>query len=71
MAMSSVPFTSKSGHVEAVQYDSDTQELVVTFRGSRDYTYEGVTENEVAQLSSSESAGKFIDGFIKPLHSYH
>jgi len=68
MAVRNVPVTSDSGHVEAVSYDDDTQDLVVVFRGGRSYVYHGVPSNEVEALSRADSAGKYINNFIKPLY---
>lgn len=68
MAVQSIPFTSNSGHIEAVNYDSETQDLFIQFRGSRTYVYHGVPDTDANDLSRAPSASKFIDAFIKPVY---
>jgi hypothetical protein len=54
-----------SSHVDQVGYDSDKQELVVTWKNGRVSAYEGVDEATAHQLANAPSVGQMIHNEIK------
>ena len=67
MAQREVSFAASS-NIQSAAYDDETQELTIVFQHGGEYTYSGVTTNEVDQFSAAPSAGKFLNSSIKPLH---
>lgn len=55
-----------SSHVDQVGYDSDKQELTVTWKNGRVSAYEGVDEQTAHQLANAPSVGQMIHSEIKP-----
>lgn len=55
-----------SSHVDQVGYDSDKQELTVTWKNGRVSAYEGVDEQTAHQLANAPSVGQMIHNEIKP-----
>lgn len=47
-------------HIEAVKYDAAKQHLTVTYRGGRDYTYGGVSQEFADGLDAAESKGRYL-----------
>ena len=70
MAMRDVTFAASS-NIQSAIYDDETQELTILFAHGGEYTYESVDANEVEAFSRADSAGKFLNASIKPLHSWH
>ena len=59
-----------SSHVETVGYDSDRQELLVTWQNGRVSAYEGVDEQTALQVANAPSVGQMIHGEIKPNYKH-
>ena len=55
-----------SSHVQTVGYDSDKNELHITWDNGRVSAYEGVDEQTALQLANAPSVGKMIHNDIKP-----
>lgn len=49
-----------ASHIEAVKYDAEKQHLTVTYRGGRDYTYGGVSQDFADGLDAAESKGRYL-----------
>lgn len=49
-----------ASHIEAVKYDAEKQHLTVTYRGGRDYTYGGVSQDFADGLEAAESKGRYL-----------
>lgn len=64
MAQQAIPFTASS-HIAAATYDSDTEELIVTFPGGKAYSYAGVPQDVVDGFSAAPSAGGYLHANIK------
>lgn len=54
-----------SSHVKGASYDSDTQELAVTFPGGSTYVYSGIPPEIAADFSAAPSAGSYLHKVIK------
>lgn len=54
-----------SSAISASDYNAERQELVITFKGGRSYTYRGVPPDVAEQLQSSDSPGTFWRQSIK------
>lgn len=59
-----------SSHVDQVGYDSDKQELTVTWKNGRVSAYEGVDEQTAYQLANAPSVGQMIHSEIKPNYKH-
>ena len=67
--MESIPFTP-SKNIQAVEYDLDTQTLIVRFHHkNRAYKYSEVTGEEATGFSNSLSANDYLQRFILPVHA--
>lgn len=54
--------------VEHHDYSPETGHLIVTFRGGRQYRYEGVAQETADGLAKAESKGSFINSHIAGRH---
>lgn len=54
-----------SSMVSEVGYDTDTNELIVTFRNGRMAAYQGVTEDQALSLATAPSVGNMLNTEIK------
>lgn len=68
MALEAIPFKTSS-HVKSVEYDEETQELVVGF-GKSSYAYSGVEPGVAHGFSEAISAGSYLDTFIKGIYQF-
>lgn len=64
MAMEAVPFIGSS-NIRSAQYDSATQELVISFIGGGTYSYAQVPQSVVDGFSAAPSAGSYLHAAIK------
>ena len=55
----------KSSLITAVDYDKDTERLVVEFKGGTTYVYSKVPEEIYKDMLYAESIGKFFTSKIK------
>jgi hypothetical protein len=55
-----------SSNVDTVGYDSEKQELTVTWKNGRVSAYEGVDEDTALQLANAPSVGQMLHSEIKP-----
>lgn len=54
-----------------VGYDSDTQEMLVTWKRSGKTTaYSGVPEDKALECANAASVGSFINSEIKPYYQF-
>lgn len=58
-----------SSMLDNSSYNSETGELVVTFKGGQAYRYENVLTEDYQNFIDGESAGKAFNQFIKPNYS--
>lgn len=68
MPMQTIPVASSM--ISSVGYDPETQELEVTFKKGRSYTYEGVPQAEYDNLVSAQSVGKYFAANIKNVYRF-
>lgn len=59
-----------SSSVEAIEYDTDTQQLTVEFNGGNVYDYFNVPEDVFEALGEAESVGHYLNENIKGEYSY-
>lgn len=59
-----------SSNVTEVGFDSQTGELLVTFRNGRQYAYAGVPEETAYELSKTASVGGMLNDEIKPTYQF-
>ena len=60
-----------SSNIEAIGYDSATQELHVRFlKSGETYVYYSVEEWEFQELMQADSKGNYLNTRIKPNHQY-
>lgn len=59
-----------SSNVEAIGYDSGTQELHVQFLRSGTYVYYNVEEWVFEEFMQADSKGTYLNNNIKPSHEY-
>jgi hypothetical protein len=59
-----------SSHVSSVGYDTDRQELVITWENGRMSAYEGVDEQTAHQLANAPSVGQMLHSEIKPNYKH-
>jgi hypothetical protein len=64
MAQRSIPFTSTSGNVQAIQWDDETLDLTVKFR-SGTYVASGVSELDALGFEKADSAGQYYNQYIR------
>jgi KTSC domain len=61
-------FALNSSAIASASYDSDTEELDVTFVNGRTYTHPGVPAGVVKALRDAPSAGSFYSSVIKGVY---
>ena len=54
-----------SSNLAGCDYDSDAQELTITFRSGSTYVYEGVARTIYDDLRTSPSPGRYFQSNIK------
>ena len=59
-----------SSSVTEVGYDSDTQELLVTWQSGKRSAYRGVPEGLADELSRAPSVGRMLNSDIKPFYDH-
>ena len=59
-----------SSNVAEIGYDSDTNDLVVTWKSGRVSAYAGVPEELATQLANAPSVGGMINSDIKNSYSH-
>jgi KTSC domain len=58
-------FLPSSSHIDAVDYDSDAQQLVVTFKDGRSWQYDGVPVTVFQGLQHAQSVGSYFARQVK------
>lgn len=56
-----------SSNLASVAYDTEAQEMIVTFRKGGRYAYSNVTEEQALQLANAPSAGSLFHAEFKQL----
>ena len=54
-----------SSHVESVGYDTDTNELLVTWQNGRTSAYKDVSEELAFQVANAPSVGQALNSMVK------
>lgn len=70
MAFTEIPIPASS-NVKSVHFDADTQTLRVTFQSGGVYDYAGVDENKANGFSTAESAGRYLQTYVKGQHPFN
>ena len=60
----------KSSYLKSIDYDPDTEKLVVVFVSGHSYVYSDVPADQVAALESAPSAGAYFSDNIRLRYSY-
>lgn len=55
-----------SSNAQAIGYDPDTKEMIVTFNSGSRYAYQGVPEEVALECSKAASVGQYLNREIKP-----
>lgn len=63
-------FIPTSSHLDRVDYDSETQELTITFKDGTEYLYRSVPNEVYLGLQHARSAGQYFDRQIKNVYAY-
>lgn len=59
-----------SSNVEAIMYHQKSRELIVTYRGGREYVYRDVPPEIWAGIEAAESVGRYLHEFVKGQYEY-
>lgn len=59
-----------SSQIKALEYDTETNILIVTFNQGKQYEYSDVSAEEFRKLIDSESIGKHFNMFFKGVYPY-
>ena len=59
-----------SSHIEKAAYETDTQDLTVTFKDGAEYVYRNVPQSVFDGLKKSRSAGEYFHRQIKGVYGY-
>lgn len=59
-----------SSTVSEVGYDSDTGELLVTWRSGKVSAYQGVPEAKALEGANAASVGQWVNAEIKPFYAH-
>lgn len=58
-------FAPDSTNVNLAEYDSDTKELFITFKGNRRYLYKNISQYFWDNLTASTSFGHAVNTLLK------
>lgn len=58
-------FIPRSSNLDRVDYDSDTQEMTVTFKDGRAWKYDTVPQASFLGIQNAPSAGSYFSSNIK------
>lgn len=64
--METIKTIDNSSQVEKVKYNSESKVLTVTFKPGKNYEYAEVPQDIFDGLLAAESAGKYLNQFVKP-----
>ena len=59
-----------SSIISDIGWDSDTEELLVTFRNGRTAAYKGVPEDKAVELANAASVGTSFNSEIKGFYNF-
>jgi hypothetical protein len=59
-----------SSNIHEVGYDSDTEELLITWKSGKTSAYQGVPEDKANQIANAPSVGVAVNEEIKPYFSH-
>lgn len=60
----------ESSAIDSILYDTDEQELTVTFESGQVYSYKSVPRYTVTMLRRAKSKGRFFQSYIRPRYEY-
>lgn len=58
-------FIPTSTHLDRVDFDSDTQQMTITFKDGRSYLYRSVPHDIFLGLQNARSSGQYFERQIK------
>ena len=64
-----IPF-NQSSQIKGLEYDADEQTLYVQYKNGSVYTYHGVDADKANGFASADSAGKYLNAYVKGQHEY-
>jgi KTSC domain len=56
--------------VQAIGYEAESGELIITWRNGSRGSYSGVPEDVALQAAQAASVGQFLNSEIKPIYAY-
>lgn len=59
-----------SSNVSEIGYDSDSGEMLVTWKNGKTSAYAGVSEETADAAARAPSVGQFLNSDIKPFYSH-
>lgn len=60
----------QSSNLDSVDYDEESETLIIKFRNGGIYKYFGVPKNIYLNLINAPSKGKYFHNFIKDIYKY-
>lgn len=63
MAFQNIPIVSEC--FARIEYDDETEELVMTFQKGGSYTIQGIPQIEVSRWTESVSVGGYFNNFVR------
>jgi len=58
----------RSSNLASAEYDPETREMIVTFRGGRSYAYSDIDQATYDDLLTASSPGSYFARWIKDRH---
>ena len=65
------PKQAASSCISSINYDPDTEDMMIQFVNGGTYQYADVPESVDDRFESSSSFGKFFNRYIKPNYNYN
>lgn len=59
-----------SSMVQAIGFEAESGEMIVTWKNGRQSAYSGVPEDVAMQAATAASVGQFINSEIKPIYAH-
>ena len=56
--------------VNAIGYEAESGEMIVTWKNGRQSSYSGVPEDVAMQAATAASVGQFLNSEIKPIYPH-
>jgi hypothetical protein len=63
-------FEPDSSHIKKITYDSDTESMIVSYKGGETYEFYNIPAKLFETLLTAPSAGRFMNDYIYGASSY-